>query len=209
MLLDYLIKTYEAGEPIFSVDIEVQGMSDTNLRQQLKKLVDMGMLNRFEQGVYYFPKQSRLKGVVGPSSDIVARSKYIARRGERIGYYSGHTFANHIGISTQVPIKEEIVSNNMSAIVREVMVGTKTYIVRRPIVTVTNENYMILQLLDLLKDLEKYMDNEPEIVRKQLVSYIIENHITRNAVDKYIKEFPIKIYKTIYDMGLDNVLTRG
>ena len=36
------------------------------------------------------------------------------------GFYSGNTFANQLGISTQVPNKVEIVSNNMAAKVREV-----------------------------------------------------------------------------------------
>lgn len=46
---------------------------------------------------------------------MVARYKYVSRGGKVDGFYSGNTFANQLGISTQVPNKVEIVSNNMAA----------------------------------------------------------------------------------------------
>lgn len=205
MILSYLEHNYKAGEPIFAADIQIAELTETNKRQQIKKLVDSGKLMRFDHGVYYFPKESRIKGNIGISADIVVQYKYVERNGNRIGFYAGHTLANYMGISTQVPMKKEIVSNNMSAIVREVEVGNFTYVVRKPVVTVTKDNVKILQLLELLKDLNTYADNEPELVREQLVSYIQKNQIKRNAVDEYIGDFPLKTYKYIYEMRLDNV----
>jgi hypothetical protein len=113
--------------------------------------------------------------------------------------------ANYLGLSTQVPLKKEIVSNNMSAIVREVSVGGFTYVVRKPVVRITERNYKVLQLLELLKDLNEYADNEPELVRNQLVKYIQNNKINRNEIDQYISSYPLKTYKFIYEMRLDNV----
>ena len=100
---------------------------------------------------------------------------------------------------------KEIVSNNMSAIVREVSVGGFTYVVRKPVVRITERNYKVLQLLELLKDLNEYADNEPELVRNQLVKYIQNNKINRNEIDQYISSYPLKTYKFIYEMRLDNV----
>ena len=57
------------------------------------------------------------------------------RMGRIMGYYAGHTLANKLGISMQVPVKEEITSNNMAAIVREVSVGDRGYIVRKALYT--------------------------------------------------------------------------
>ena len=204
-MLSYLEDNYKAGEPIFTADIQIEGLTEANKRQQIKKLVDSGKIIRFEQGVYYFPKKSRIKGSTGITADVVVQYKYVERNGNRIGFYAGHTLANYLGISTQVPVKKEIVSNNMSAIVREVEVGNFTYVVRKPVVTVTKENVKILQLLEVLKDLNTYADNEPELVREQLVSYIQKNQIKRNSVDAYIGEYPLKTYKYIYEMRLDNV----
>ena len=57
---------------------------------------------------------------MGVNADTVARYKCVSRGGKVDGFCSGNTFANQLGISTQVPNKVEIVSNNMAAKVREV-----------------------------------------------------------------------------------------
>jgi hypothetical protein len=205
MLLSYLESHYKVGEPIFATDIQIDGLSEVNKRQQIKKLVDSGKLVRFDNGVYYFPKKTRLKGGTGLAADVVVQHKYIEKNGIHTGFYAGHTLANYLGLSTQVPLKKEIVSNNMSAIVREVSVGGFTYVVRKPLVRITERNYKVLQLLELLKDLNEYADNEPELVRNQLVKYIQNNKINRNEIDQYISSYPLKTYKFIYEMRLDNV----
>ena len=58
----------------------------------------------------------------------------------RDSFYSGNTFANQLGISTQVPNKVEIVSNNIAAKIREIPIGKRTFTVRRPVVPVNDEN---------------------------------------------------------------------
>ena len=144
MVYDYLVTHYKDGEPIFSSDLEIESVSHDNLRQQLKKLVDDGSLKRFEDGIYYFSKESS-SGAEGISSIRVAEEKYIERKGKRIGFYSGFTFANQMGISVQVPTTREIVSNNMSAIRREVQLGKQNYIIRKSPTEITEENYKVLQ----------------------------------------------------------------
>lgn len=205
MLYEYLISNYKPGEPIFSVDIRIEQMSEDSLRQQFKQLTDKGLICRYEHGIYYIPKESRLKGGVGLSAEMVARYKYIQRRGQVLGYYGGNTLANQLGISMQVPVKEEIVSNNMSAIVREVEIGNRSFVVRKAKVKVNEENYKVLQLLDLLKELDVYTDGHDENVRIRLEAYIKKTNIKRVDVDKYIEHFPLKTYKVIYLMRLDNV----
>lgn len=206
MLFEYIKENYEPGEPIFLQDIKIDGMSDTNIRQRLKKLTEAGEVLRYEQGVYYIPKKSRLKGTAALAPDIVARYKYISRLGRIMGYYAGHTLANKMGISTQVPVKEEITSNNMAAIVREVSVGNRVYVVRKAPVEVNESNHVVLQMLELLKDIDEYNDDEQD-ARHHVADYIRRFQITRDAVDQYIGYFPLKVYKSIYEMRLDNVFT--
>jgi hypothetical protein len=38
-----------------------------------------------------------------------------------------------------------------------------------------------------------------------MTDYIRRFQITRDAVDRYIGFFPLKVYKSIYEMRLDNV----
>ena len=202
---NYILEYYKAGEPIFLSDIKMSDVSDETIRQQLKRLADAGKLMRYEAGIYYLPKKTRLKSGYKPSADVVARYKYICRNGKVIGYYSGHTFANQIGVSTQVPFKAEIVSNNFTSIVRDVKVGNQIYTVRRSRVPVTGKNYKVLQLLELLKDIDEYVDEDNENVQEQLFAYIRKNRISREQVDQYLEYFPMKIYKSIYEMRLEHV----
>lgn len=209
MLYEYLIKNYMPGEPIFSGDIEIPGLSEENLRYHLKKLTDDGIISRFEAGVYYFPKLDILGERMNLSAETVATHKYIKRRGKRVGYYAGFTLANRMGLSTQVPFTVEITSNYAPAQVRELKIKNRKYIIRRPIVEVTEDNVTILQFLDCLKDIEKCAEEEMDVCGKILSEYAKENDITKNRIDQFIANYPVKIYKAIYETGVQYVSARG
>ena len=206
MLYDYLKKNYRDGEPIFFEDIHIDGIQRNTLRQQIKTLVDAGKIARYEKGIYYIPKITRFKSSAGPSPETVARYKYISRGGKTDGYYSGSTFANLIGISLQVPMKKEIISNNIAAIVREISIGNQTFIVRQSHIPVSGDNAKVLQFLDLLKNLISYIDSDLNDVRKKLKNYADANHITREDIDKYIRQYPDSTFRYYYEMRLDDVL---
>ena len=205
MLFDYLKENYEPGEPIFSGDIELPGLSEENLRYHLKKLTDDGIISRFEAGVYYFPKMDILGERMNLSAETVAIHKYIQRRGKRVGYYSGYTLANRMGLSTQVPFTIEITSNYAPALVRELTIKNRKYIIRRPVAEVTEENVAVLQFLDCLKDIEKCAEEEMDVCGKILSKYAKQNNITKQKIDEFIEEYPVKIYKAIYETGVEYV----
>jgi len=207
MVYSYLKNQYKDGEPIFLSDIQIDGMSDENLRYHLKNLTDKGVINRFDSGVYYFPQKDILNKNVKLSSDTVVLYKYIKRNGITIGFYSGFTLANRFGISTQVPYKEEITSNNAPAVVREISIGKRDYIIRRPVVPITTENMYVLQLLDCLKDIEKTSEIDIKECGKILIEYVKRHHITKEMIDKYISNYPLKVFKSIYDTEVTYALT--
>ena len=202
MLYKYLKENYSLGEPIFANDIEIPRMTEENLRYHLKKLTDNGIICRFESGVYYIPKTDIFGDKMQLSADTVVLHKYITRKGKRIGYYSGYTLANRMGLSTQVPFTEEITSNYAPAQVRELTIKNRKYIVRKPVVEVTEENVKVLQFLDCLKDVDKCAEEEPEICGRILTKYAIEHNITKEKIDRFIANYPIKIYKAIYETGV-------
>ena len=202
MLYQYIKENYEPGEPIFAVDIEISGFSEENLRYHFKKLTDEGYICRFDSGVYYLPKIDFLGEKMILSADTVAIHKYIRRRGKRIGYYSGYTLANRMGLSTQVPMKEEITSNYAPAPVRELAIRDHRYIIRRPVIPVTEENVLILQFLDCLKDIEKCAEEDMEVCGKILSEYAEKHGITKTRIDRFIEYYPLKIYKSIYETGV-------
>jgi hypothetical protein len=209
MLYDYIIKTYKEGEPIFFSDLMIEEISKPAMSQQLKTLCKDGRIAKYENGIYYIPKKSLLKSPVGPSADTVAKYRFISR-GDRVdGFYTGNKFANQIGISTQVPQVVEIVSNNTNSAPREVIIGKRRFFVKKPVTPVTAENVYVLQMLELLKDLDKYLDYSYDIAKQSFAEYIKIHGINRHNVDLYIRKYPASIFKNYYELELDNVFAQG
>ena len=204
MLYEYLKLNYLPNEPIFVSDIDLP-VTNGNLRRMFKVLCDSGKIERFDKGVYYIPKQSRLKGGVPLGTDAVVRAKYVSRNGKTDGYYSGYTFANQLGITTQVPYVVEIVTNNVSSRFREVELKGRKIILRRSRTVVTDENYRILQLLDLLSNIAQYADEDIVTASSCVKTYIQKMEISKKDVDQYIGEYPERIYKNLYEMRFFDV----
>lgn len=205
MIYEYLSNNYEKGEPIFLTDIIIEGMSEENIRYHLKKLTDEGRICRFESGIYYLPKVNIFGERTTLSADTVVLHKYVSRRGKRVGFYAGYTLANRLGLSTQVPYKEEIISNYAPAQVREVDIRDKKYVIRRPVVEVTEENVYALQLLECLKNIDKAAEEDMEVCGTLLTRYAKEHRITKTQIDRLLMYYPLKIYKAIYETGVKYV----
>lgn len=204
MLYEYLLKNYKPNEPIFTSDIEV-GLSGNTLRPLLKQLCDQGLLNRFDNGVFYIPSKSRLKGGVPISAGTVAKYRYITRRGKVEGYYSGYTLANQVGMTSQVPVTVEIVSNEASAKVRDIKIKEQIIRLRKPKTTVTKDNAKVLQFLDLVCEIDRLSDESEDIISKRLRDIIKKQNIKKQDIDTYISLYPLKVYKNFYEKELYDV----
>ncbi|MCM1540839.1 MAG: DUF6088 family protein [Blautia sp.] len=206
MIYDYIVKNYKENEPIFFADLLIEGISKPAVSQQLKTLCNYGKLVKYDTGVYYIPKKSLLKSAVGPSADMVAKYRFISKGDTIDGFYAGNTFANQIGISTQVPRVVEIVSNNTNSAPREIEIGRRRFYVKKSIEKVTAENVYVLQMLELLKSLDTYLDDTYEVARDKFAEYIRMHDIKRADVDQYIRKYPAVIFKNYYELELDHVL---
>lgn len=206
MLYDYIIHNYKEGEPIFFGDLLIEGVTKSAVNQQLKTLCKHGKLVKYETGVYYIPKKTLLKSAVGPTADMVARYRFISKGDSIDGFYAGNTFANQLGITTQVPRVVEIVSNNTKSAAREIEIGSRKFFVKKPVTPITAENVYILQLLELIKNIDAYLDYSYEDVKEKLAEYITLHEITNEGVDKYIRMYPMIIFKNYYELRLSDVL---
>ena len=74
MVYDYIINNFKNGEPIFLS--ELPGESKDYLRQEMKKLVDEGKLERLYNGVYYISYIT----ILGTKGKISV-DKYIEKNG--------------------------------------------------------------------------------------------------------------------------------
>ncbi len=158
MLKEYLEKNYGYNEPIFLNEVRLEGLSDNALRQYFKQMLGAGDLARFDTGIYYLPKVPRLlkKSYLDPMKVIIR--KYIQSTTETYGYFAGATFANQIGLTTQMPATLEIVTSKESTKGRTVTIGSQAVRLKRPVTTITSENAGLLQFLDAVSQAENYSE---------------------------------------------------
>ena len=205
MLYNYIKEHYKEAEPIFLSDLLRTNITESVLNQQLKELCENGLLQQYDEEVYFIPKKSKLNLAVGPNADMVARYRFISKGDNVDGFYAGNTFANQIGISVQVPYVIEIVSNNV-ADDGDILIGNRRFVVRKPVVPVTKENVHVLQMLDLLVKLDAYLDCSYEEAKEKFAEYISVCGITKSDVELFIKEYPQSALEYYYELGLNHVL---
>ena len=190
MIYDYILNNYKNGEPILIS--ELPSSSKDYLRQEMKKLVDEGKLERLYNGVYFLPYLTILGTKGRISIDKYLDKKYLYVNGKTSGYITGLQLANKYGFTTQNPSCYEICSN----------VDGSTIIVYKPVVNITENNKFALQFLDLMSVIDKYSELYGSALIKKLKKYTESVKVDFKTVKEYIKLYPDKVYKNIYEGGL-------
>lgn len=198
-LYEYLLDNYKENEPIFLADLQVDGMTRTNVRQQIKKLTDTGKVKRFDNGIYFLPKKTIFKSGSQLAPEKVLECKYLRDKDERCGYVSGLMFFNQMGLTTQVPMMYEVVSNKATSDYRETSLAKSRVIVRKPKVPVTEKNYKALQFLDMLKDVDVYSEVTGKPLQDRLYRYMDDANLSISEIEPYFAYYPDKLYKNLVE----------
>lgn len=198
-LYEYLLDNYKENEPIFLADLQVDGMTRTNVRQQIKKLTDTGKVKRFDNGIYFLPKKTIFKSGSQLAPEKVLECKYLRDKDERCGYVSGLIFFNQMGLTTQVPMMYEVVSNKATSDYRETSLAKSRVIVRKPKVPVTEKNYKALQFLDMLKDVDVYSEVTGKPLQDRLYRYMDDANLSISEMEPYFAYYPDKLYKNLVE----------
>lgn len=198
-LYQYLKENYEENDPIILAELKIKDMTGNNIRQQLKKLTDDGMIKRFDKGIYYLPRKSIFQSGSLPSIEKVLEYKYLRDKNQLCGYVSGQLFFNQIGLSTQVPMQYEIVSNKATSEYRETTLAQSRVIVRSPKVPVTEQNYTILQFLDLMKDVDLYSEISGKELQERLFKYLRTINLKISDLEPYFTYYPDKLYRNLIE----------
>ncbi len=200
MLYDYILKNYEKDEPIFLS--ELPGDSRDYVRQEMKKLVDDGKLERLFNGVYYL-SYTTILGTKGKMSiDKYVDKKFIKSNGRVTGYITGIQLANMYGFTTQTPACIEVCSNEATTKQRKLCIDGRNLIVYKPITEITKENQTALQFLDLMTTIDKYSEISGNLLRMKLKEFVNILNVDFSIVERYIALFPDRVYRNIYQGGL-------
>ena len=200
MLLEYINNNYQDGEPILLEEIKYKNRDA--LRQEMKRLTDMGFLIRAYNGVYYKAYKTVFNTNGKMSIDKYINKKYLSESSSKVGFISGLSLANKYGFTTQVPAQIEITSNNATTKQRKVEVDNHLLIIDSPVIKINEENISALQFLDLMLNIDKYSELNGEELKNKLKDYVKKTDVDFSVVKNIISLYPDRVYKNIYNGGL-------
>ena len=161
----------------------------------LKRLADRGIIERLKTGIYYKAKET-VFGKTKPNIDAVM-TRFLTINGEDIiGYETGVSFQNSIGLITLMPKIKEIATNR-----HRIKLDPKCHIeVCKPRTKISKENYKYLQIIDLIDEFPTaYIDAADPYI-------LINDHINKQGLDKLKlismtkKYYPNKTLQRLLDM---------
>lgn len=193
---DYLVDTFGYNEVILSSEISFAEYSTPWIKKAISRLCEEEKLIRFEKGIYYIPTDTILGKSKLDRKKVIIK-KYINDGKSNIGYYSGTTFMNMLGLTTQMPNKMEIYTNNEPTRFREVPVGNQNVLVRRSRTKIDNSNVATMSFLELMNSTDaSFYDSERKEI---LLEYVYKNQITRKGITQYAPYFPDKAMRTLIE----------
>ena len=187
-LIDRYVNNYEIGAPIYSNNI----CEFVLTCYYTKANVITEYINRYEEkhedfiryrkGIYYRAVKTPF-GYSNINYNRLITDLYLNDNNNVYGYITGPSLANKIGLTTQLPKDEYIVTNN-----NRIVSDIDNIKLSKPVVEVTKDNYKILQVLDLLlnKNNVNYDCDNPN---KLIYDYIIDNNIKFEGLLYYSKYY--------------------
>ena len=202
MLKTYLMENYGYNEPIFLNDLVIEGLSDNAVRQSVKRLVASGFLERYDNGIYYIPKRDGLLGKSYLDPSVVIMRKYVQNKSEIYGYVTGISFANQLGLTTQMPAVIEVVTNREATNGRMITVGSQRVRIKKPAITVSDSNAELLQLLDTIGQAEKYTELTIEETIETMISYMRKKRFTKEQLSEVSSVLTGATAKKLIEWGM-------
>jgi hypothetical protein len=123
--IESILKKKKRGEILFILDFLETSDYDT-VRKSLQRLTDKGILIRLSKGIYYYPKNDKLLGLVYPSAEQIGNA--IAKRDKARIIPTGSYAMYRLGLSTQVPMNVVYLTDGSA---RKVQIGKQTIVFKK------------------------------------------------------------------------------
>jgi hypothetical protein len=166
--------------------------SDTGVRSALSRLQKDKFIRRLAQGIYDYPREHQMLGVLPPKAEDVAKA--IAEKNGIHFQPSGAYAANLIGLSEQVPGRIVFLTNGPS---KKIKIGKQEILFR----TTTEKNMYpagtkVGLVIQAFRNLSK--DSIDDIVRARTRKFLAGT--SRNEFIKYLRYAPQWIREHIFSI---------
>ncbi len=210
IIYNYINKNYDMNTPIFIKDLygAFPDISESTIRSILKRFTETGSIEKIKKGVYALPNKKSILGKATVWISDVIENKYLKVDNERIGYRSGINFANQLGLTSQTASVEEIYSNIVSNKKREIKLKNNRLIVNAPRVKVTEKNYRLMQVLDLLNKYDRYSEYDLKQSASKILKVISNIELSEDELEEVVSAYPLETQVKFYKIGGANVITQ-
>ncbi len=202
-IYNYIKHNYKETTPIFVADLynAFPKVSRSTIRSVINRLARSKKLYRLEDGAYALFSDKRLDSNNIISTSDLIRYKYLQRDNDVVGYTSGINVANKLGLTSQTASVETIYSNNVANKKRLIMIRKRKLIINAPKVRVTNFNYRLLQILDLLNDFMAYSEYSLQDSAPKIKNYLSNIKLSKDEITKIVEKYPLKAQLNYYKLG--------
>ncbi len=145
--IEGLITEFPEGQVFGYKDLKIEACNYTSVAKILERFSNKGYIRKYSKGLFYKPKET-IFGTLQPTEEEILKP-YIFDRGKRVAYITGIALYNKLGLTTQLPVTFQLATFNKKIIVNKKnlkVTSVKSYF------EITNENYHLLELLDVIKD---------------------------------------------------------
>jgi len=123
----------------------------------IERLIEKQVIKRVTTGTFYKPKKTVFGELLPRETEII--KPYLFEQGKRVAYISGTALYNNMGLTTQVPKTIKISSRSKRITINTGVVKARPL---KSYADVTNENFYLLEILDIMKDFTKIPDMDRE-----------------------------------------------
>lgn len=131
----------------------------------IERLIKKGTIQRASTGLFYKTKKTAF-GNLKPNEELLLKP-YLFEGKERIAYITGTALFNKMGLTTQVPKNIRVACRSKRIITK---LGSLQIMPVKSYTEVTNQNYFLLELLDILKDFKTIPDAE----KSQVIKFVVQ-----------------------------------
>jgi predicted transcriptional regulator of viral defense system len=147
--IDRAILNHKRGKILFPSNFQEFG-SSTAVRKALDRLKDKGRLVRIAHGIYLYPKQDKLLGILYPTIEEIALA--ISKRDKSRIIPTGVNALNKLGLSSQVPMNVVYLTDGTPRVVKVYNRTIKFKIASPKLLSAKNTaNILVIQALREIK----------------------------------------------------------
>lgn len=176
-------------EPIFVRNIKVDDYRKNARNIAFHRLEKENVIKKYTKGVYYKPKITKF-GELGIDIQQLILKQYIKEDKQVNGYLTGPILWNTWNITTQVPNKTWVATNLINRTTEKEHLKVKLI---KPKTVINNDNYQLLQLLDIIEQIYQIQDinwdNYIQVLNNKIEKLSIEELKYIINLTKYYNKF--------------------